>query len=50
MLDAGDRIVAGKYSYSYFYTGGPRKAARRHLRALCNREFGVDRAGGTLDT
>ncbi|AMV23675.1 hypothetical protein VT84_04635 [Gemmata sp. SH-PL17] len=49
-LDADDRIVAGKCSCSYFYTGGLRKGPCRHLQALRNRALDIGTDGGTLDT
>jgi hypothetical protein len=49
-LDADDRIVAGKCSCSYFYTGGLRKGPCRHIQALRNKALGTAEQGGTLDT
>ncbi|VTR91960.1 zinc finger swim domain protein : Uncharacterized protein OS=Singulisphaera acidiphila (strain ATCC BAA-1392 / DSM 18658 / VKM B-2454 / MOB10) GN=Sinac_4397 PE=4 SV=1 [Gemmata massiliana] len=49
-LDADDRIVAGKCSCSYFYTGGLRKGPCRHLQALRNQALDIGTDGGTLDT
>ena len=48
-LDADERIVAGKCSCSYFYTGGLRKGPCRHIQALRNKALGQGDQGGTLD-
>jgi len=48
-LDADDRIVAGKCSCSYFYTGGLRKGPCRHIQALRNKALGHGDQRGTLD-
>ena len=48
-LDPDDRIVAGKCSCSYFYTGGLRKGPCRHLQAIRNTALGLAESGGTLE-
>jgi len=48
-LDPDDRVVAGKCSCSYFYTGGLRKGPCRHLQAIRNKALGFGDQGGTLE-
>ncbi|MBY0458051.1 MAG: hypothetical protein K2V38_11985 [Gemmataceae bacterium] len=48
-LDQDERIVAGKCSCSYFFTGGLRKGPCRHLQSLRNKALGFGIEGGTLD-